>query len=44
MDYFEANVARSQMSSRREMCMSSVSNVIYHEFSHGAAYAQWEKR
>ena len=25
-------------SSRREMCMSSVSNVIYHKFSHGAAF------
>ena len=25
-------------SSGREMCMSSVSNVIYHEFSHGAAF------
>ena len=24
-------------SSRREMCTSSVSNVIYHKFSHGAA-------
>ena len=26
-----------QTSSRREMCTSSVSNVIYHKFSHGAA-------
>ena len=26
------------MSSRREMCTSSVSNVIYHKFSHGAAF------
>ena len=25
-------------SSRREMCMSSVSNVIYHKFSHGPAF------
>ena len=25
-------------SSRREMCTSSVSNVIYHTFSHGAAF------
>ena len=25
-------------SSRREMCPSSVSNVIYHKFSHGAAF------
>ena len=25
-------------SSRREMCMSSISNVIYHIFSHGAAF------
>ena len=25
-------------SSRREMCMSSVSNVIYHKFSHDAFY------
>ena len=25
-------------SSRREMCTSSVSNVIYHKFSHGAAF------
>ena len=25
-------------SSRREMCMLSVSNVIYHKFSHGAAF------
>ena len=39
---FEADVARSQMftstSSRREMCTSSVSNVINHKFSHGAAF------
>ena len=26
------------MSSRREMCMSSISNVIYHKFSHGDAF------
>ena len=40
MDYFEADVARSNTltSSRREMCTSSVSNVIYHKFSHGAAF------
>ena len=42
MDYFEADVARSQIlhpkSLRREMCMSSVSNVIYHKFSLGAAF------
>ena len=40
MDYFEADVARSlhPTSSRREMCTSSVSNVIYHKFSHGAAF------
>ena len=42
MGYSEADVARSQIlhptSSRREMCMSSVSNVIYHKFSHGAAF------
>ena len=25
-------------SSKREMCKSSVSNVIYHKFSHGAAF------
>ena len=25
-------------SSRREMCTSSVSNMIYHKFSHGAAF------
>ena len=25
-------------SSRREMCASNVSNVIYHKFSHGAAF------
>ena len=25
-------------SSRREMCMLSVSNMIYHKFSHGAAF------
>ena len=25
-------------SSRREMCTSSVSNMTYHKFSHGAAY------
>ena len=25
-------------SSRREICTSSLSNVIYHEFSHGAAF------
>ena len=25
-------------SSRRKMCTSSVSNVIYHKFSHGAAF------
>ena len=25
-------------SSRRKMCMLSVSNVIYHKFSHGAAF------
>ena len=25
-------------SSRREMCTLSVSNVIYHKFSHGAAF------
>ena len=25
-------------SSRREMCTSSVGNVIYHKFSHGAAF------
>ena len=25
-------------SSRREICMSGVSNVIYHKFSHGAAF------
>ena len=25
-------------SSRREMCTSGVSNVIYHKFSHGAAF------
>ena len=26
------------MSSRREMCTLSVSSVIYHKFSHGAAF------
>ena len=26
------------MSTRREMCTSSISNVIYHKFSHGAAF------
>ena len=25
-------------SSRREMCTSSISNVIYHKFSHGATF------
>ena len=25
-------------SSKREMCTSSISNVIYHKFSHGAAF------
>ena len=25
-------------SSRREICTSSISNVIYHKFSHGAAF------
>ena len=25
-------------SSKRDICMSSVSNVIYHKFSHGAAF------
>ena len=25
-------------SPRREMCTSSISNVIYHKFSHGAAF------
>ena len=42
MDYFEADAARNQMFtstlSRREMCTSSVSNVIYHKFPHGAAF------
>ena len=41
------DVARSQMftvdclqstSSRCEICMLSVSNMIYHKFSHGAAF------
>ena len=32
-------VKRLQLtSSRREMCMPSVSNVIYHKFAHGAAF------
>ena len=26
------------MPSKREMCTSSVTNVIYHKFSHGAAF------
>ena len=26
------------MSSRREMCKLNISNVIYHKFSHGAAF------
>ena len=34
MDYFEADPTLS----RREMCTLSVSNVIYHKFSHGAAF------
>ena len=42
MDYFEADVARSQKFTsdviKAEMCTSSVSNVIYHKLSHGAAF------
>ena len=39
MDYFEAGVARSQMfTSRREMCTSSIGNMSYHKFLHGAAF------
>ena len=42
MDYLEADVARSQMFTsdviKARMCTSSVSNVIYHKFSHGAAF------
>ena len=41
-DYFEADVPEVKClhltSSKREMCTSSVSNVIYHKFSHGAAF------
>ena len=41
MDSFEGGVLREVnclylISSRVEMCTSSVSNVIYHKFSHGA--------
>ena len=45
MDYFEADVARNQIftsSSRRKMCTLSVSNMIYHKFSHGAAFYSGE--
>ena len=42
MDYFEADNCRSQMFTadviKGRMCTSSVSNVIYHKFSHGAAF------
>ena len=42
MDYFEADVAEVKClhptSSRPEMCTLRVSNVIYHKFSHGAAF------
>ena len=42
MDYFEADVAEVKClhptSSRREMCTSSVSDVIHHKFSDGAAF------
>ena len=45
-DFFEAGVARGQMFTSdvikardvHEMCMSSVSNMIYYKFSHGAAF------
>ena len=41
MDYFGAMSPEVKClhptSSRREMCTLSVSNVIYHKFSHGAA-------
>ena len=40
MDYFKADIARSQMftsnSSRGKMCTWSISNMVYHKFSHGA--------
>lgn len=42
MDYFETDVARSQTLTsdviRARMCTSGVGNVIYHNFSHGAAF------
>ena len=42
MDYFEADNGRSQMFTsdviKGRMCTSSVRNVIYHKFSHGAAF------
>ena len=42
MDYFEADVARSQMFTsyviKARMYTSSVGNVIYHKFSHDAAF------
>ena len=42
MDYFEADAIEvtclHPTSSRRERCMLSVSNVIYHKFSQGAAF------
>ena len=39
MDSFEADVVRSQMftSSRREMSISSITDVICYKFSHGTA-------
>ena len=49
MDYFEADVARSQMFTsdviKARNVMSSVSNVIYHKFSLGAAFytLNWKK-
>ena len=42
MDYFESDVPDVKClhptSSRHEMCTSSVSNMIYHKFSHGVAF------
>ena len=31
-------------SSKREICTSSVSNVIYHKFSHGAAFYTFSRK
>ena len=38
MDYFEADIAISQMFTSDVIKARNVSNVIYHKFSHGAAF------